>query len=202
MAHIYSFQGIRPVIDPSAYVHPAATIIGDVQIGADVYIAPNASLRGDYGRIIVEDGANIQDCCVMHGSAFGDCRVEPDGHIGHGAVLHTCTVSRGALVGMNAVVMDGAVVGEESFVAAMAFVRAGTQIPPRTLAAGIPAKVLRELTDADVAMKMEGTRQYQENARRAPAELEPCTALTEPEPNRGRVSWEHDAKPLYGLKKK
>ena len=138
----------------------------------------------------------------MHGSAFGECRVEPDGHIGHGAVLHTCRVARGALVGMNAVVMDNAVVGEEAFVAAMAFVRAGTQIPPRTLAAGIPAKVLRELSDQDVAMKVEGTLQYQENARRAPTELEPCEPLTEAEPDRGRISWEHDAKPLYGLKKK
>jgi len=202
MAHIYSFQGIRPVIDPTAYVHPAASVIGDVHIGPGVYIAPGASLRGDYGRIVVEEGANIQDCCVMHGSAFGDCVVEPDGHIGHGAVLHTCRISRGALVGMNAVVMDEAVVGEEAFVAAMAFVRAGFTVPPRTLAAGIPAKVLRELSDDDVAFKMVGTRQYQENARRAPTELEPCEPLIKAEPDRGRIQWTEDAKPLYGLKKK
>jgi phenylacetic acid degradation protein len=202
MAHIYSFQGIRPVIDPSAYIHPAATLIGDVQIGPGVYVAPSASLRGDYGRIIVEEGANIQDCCVMHGSNFGECRVEADGHIGHGAVLHTCRVARGGLVGMNAVVMDGAVVGEEAVVAAMSFVRAGTQIPPRTLVAGVPAKERRTLSDDDIAMKTSGTLQYQELARRAFTELEPCEPLSAPEPGRGRITWQQDARTLYGLGKK
>ncbi|MHA1538667.1 MAG: phenylacetic acid degradation protein PaaY [Alphaproteobacteria bacterium] len=201
MAHIYSFDGIVPVIDPSAVVHPAANIIGDVVIGAGVYIAPGASLRGDFGRIIVEARANIQDNCVMHGSSLGECLVEEEGHIGHGAILHTCRIAKGALVGMNAVVMDEAVVGEGSFVAAMSFVRAGMQIPPRTLVAGIPAKVLRGLNEADLAHKMEGTRQYQELARRAPKEMKPCEPLPAPEPGRGRVVWDNDAKPLYDLKK-
>jgi len=201
MAHIYSFDGIVPVIDPTAVIHPAASIIGDVIIGAGVYIAPGASLRGDFGRIVVEAGANVQDNCVMHGSSLGDCVVEEEGHIGHGAVLHTCRIGKGALIGMNAVVMDEALVGEESFVAAMSFVRAGAEIPPRTLVAGIPAKVLRELTDSDIAHKMKGTRQYQELARRSPAEMKPCEPLTAPEPDRKRTRWVHDAKPLYDLKK-
>lgn len=201
MAHIYSFQGIVPVIDPSAEVHPAASIIGDVIIGAGVYIAPGASLRGDFGRIIVEAGANIQDNCVMHGSSLGNCVVEEEGHIGHGAILHTCRIGRGALVGMNSVVMDEAVVGEEAFVAAMSFVRAGMEIPPRTLVAGIPAKILRQLTDADLAQKNKGTRQYQELVRRAPSEMKPCQPLPAPERTRGRVTWDNDAKPLYDLKK-
>lgn len=201
MAHIYSFAGIVPVIDPSAVVHPMACIIGDVVIGAGVYVAPGASLRGDFGRIVIEPGANIQDNCVMHGSSLGVCVVEEEGHIGHGAILHTCRIGRGALVGMNAVVMDEAVVGEQAFVAAMSFVRAGMQIAPRTLVAGIPAKVLRELTDADIAHKTEGTRQYQELVRRAPAEMKPCEPLPAPEPDRKRVAWDTDAKPLYNLKK-
>ncbi len=201
MAHIYSFQGIVPAIDPSAVVHPAACIIGDVIIGAGVFVAPGASLRGDFGRIVVEAGANIQDNCVMHGSSFGVCVVEEEGHIGHGAVLHTCRIGRGALVGMNSVVMDEAVVGEQAFVAAMSFVRAGMQIPPRMLVAGIPAKILRQLTDADLAHKTEGTSQYQEMVRRAPAEMKPCEPLQAPEPMRGRVTWEHAARPLFGLKK-
>ncbi len=138
----------------------------------------------------------------MHGSSFGDCVVEAEGHIGHGAVLHTCRIRRGALVGMNAAVMDEAVVGEEAVVAAMSFVRAGAQIPARTLAAGIPAKVLRELSDDDIAMKTTGTLQYQELARRAPSELEPCEPLAAPEPGRGRIKWDRDAKTLYGLAKK
>ncbi len=201
MAHIYSFAGIVPVIDPSAVVHPAASLIGDVIIGAGVFIAPGASLRGDFGRIVVEPGANIQDNCVMHGSSLGECVVEEDGHIGHGAVLHTCRIGRGALVGMNAVVMDGALVGEQSFVAAMSFVRAGAVIPPRTMVAGIPAKVMRELTESDLAQKNEGTRQYHELARRALAEMKPCEPLSAPEPDRGRVIWDTEAKPLYDLKK-
>lgn len=201
MAHIYSFQGIVPAIDPSAVIHPAACIIGDVIIGAGVYVAPGASLRGDFGRIIVEAGANIQDNCVMHGSSFGECVVEEEGHIGHGAILHTCRIARGALVGMNSVVMDEAVVGEQAFVAAMSFVRAGMQVPPRTLVAGIPAKILRELSERDLAHKTEGTSQYQELARRAPAEMKPCEPLPAPEPGRRRVTWDNEAKPLYGLKK-
>ena len=202
MAHIYSFQGVVPAIDPSAVIHPAASIIGDVIIGAGVYIAPGASLRGDFGRIVVEAGANVQDNCVMHGSSLGDCVVEEEGHIGHGAILHTCRIGRGALVGMNSVVMDEAVVGEEAFVAAMSFVRAGTEIPPRTLAAGIPAKVLRELSDSDLAHKKVGTLQYQELVRRAPTEMEACEPLSAPEPGRKRTRWDNDAKPLYDLKKK
>ena len=122
VARIYEYAGIRPVIDASAFVHPEAVIIGDVIIGAGVYIAPLASLRGDLGRLIIEAGANVQDGCVMHGFPDKDCVIEEDGHVGHGAVLHGCRIGRNALVGMNATVMDGAVVGANAFVAAMAFV--------------------------------------------------------------------------------
>ena len=196
MAQIYAFQGIRPVVDPTAFVHPAAILIGDVIIGPGAYIAPGASLRGDYGRIVIGEGANIQDNCVMHGSSFMDCAVEKDGHIGHGAILHTCVIREGALVGMNAVVMDEVEIGKEAIVAAMAFVRAGDKVPARTLVAGIPAKPIRDVTDDMIGHKMEGTRQYHENARRPPGELEPCEPLAEIEPGRGKIAWAHDAKPL------
>ncbi|MBT9497723.1 MAG: phenylacetic acid degradation protein PaaY, partial [Zoogloea sp.] len=142
---VYAIDGIVPVVDPTAYVHPSAVLIGDVIVGPDCYVGPCASLRGDFGRLILERGANLQDTCVMHGFPGTDTVVEENGHIGHGAVLHGCRIRRNALVGMNAVIMDNAIVGESSIVAASAFVKAGAEIPPRVLVAGMPAKVIREL---------------------------------------------------------
>ncbi len=183
----YEFEGIRPVVDPTAYVHPTAVLIGDVIIGPRCLIGPGASLRGDLGRLIVKDGANVQDNCVLHCFPGKDVTIEADGHIGHGSVLHGCTIKRNALVGMNAVIMDDAVIGEDSFVAAMAFVKAGTQVPPRTLVGGIPAKVMRELTDDEIAWKSVGTGHYQHLARRYLATSAEVDPLTKVEPNRQRV---------------
>ena len=121
----YSIEGVVPVIDPSAYVHPTAVLIGDVIVGPDCYVGPCAVLRGDFGRIVLERGANVQDTCVLHGFPARDTVVEENGHIGHGAVLHSCIVRRDALVGMNAVVMDEAEIGEAAIVAACAFVQIG-----------------------------------------------------------------------------
>lgn len=183
----YEFEGIRPVVDPTAYVHPTAVLIGDVIIGPRCLIGPGASLRGDLGRLIVMDGANVQDNCVLHCFPGKDVTIEEDGHIGHGSVLHGCTIKRNALVGMNAVIMDDAVIGEDSFVAAMAFVKAGTEVPPRTLVGGIPAKVMRDLTDDEIAWKSVGTRHYQHLARRYLATSAEVDPLIEVEPNRKRV---------------
>ncbi|HOY00912.1 phenylacetic acid degradation protein PaaY, partial [Zoogloea sp.] len=154
---VYAIDGIVPVVHPSAHVHPSAVLIGDVIVGPDCYVGPCASLRGDFGRLILERGANLQDTCVMHGFPGTDTVVEEDGHIGHGAVLHGCRIRRNALVGMNAVIMDNAIVGESSIVAASAFVKAGMEIPPRVLVAGMPAKVIRELSDEEIRWKGEGT---------------------------------------------
>lgn len=197
MAHIYEHDGIRPVIDETAYVHPEAVIIGDVIIGAGVYIAPLASLRGDMGRLIVEAGANVQDGCVMHGFPGKDCIIEEDGHIGHGAVLHGCRVGRNALVGMNATVMDGAVIGANAFVAAMAFVKAGFEVPEGHLAAGIPARVVRPLEPAEIAWKSQGTAEYRGLARVAGRTLKPCEPLRGVEPDRRRCRSLTDIRPKY-----
>src|SRR5690606_12273883 len=143
LAKVYSFQGLVPVIDPTAFVHPDAVLIGDVIIGAGVFVGPGAALRGDFGRLIIERGCNFQDNCIMHGTPGADTVGEEDGHIGHGAVLHGCRVRRNALVGIKSVVLDGAVVGEDAFVAAGAVVRAGFEVPKGMLAAGVPAKVVR-----------------------------------------------------------
>lgn len=175
---VYAFEGLIPVVEPGTFIHPTAVLIGDVLIGAGCYIGPGASLRGDFGRLIVMAGSNIQDGCVMHGFPGTDTVVEENGHIGHGAVLHGCTVRRNVMVGMNAVIMDDVEIGESSIVAASSFVKAGMQIPPRTLVAGVPGRIVRELSAAEVARKTRGTQTYQELAQRCLAGMSQATALT------------------------
>jgi phenylacetic acid degradation protein len=198
---VYAIDGIVPVVDPTAYVHPSAVLIGDVIVGPGCYVGPCASLRGDFGRLILERGANLQDTCVMHGFPGTDTVVEEDGHIGHGAVLHGCRIGRNALVGMNAVIMDNAVIGESSIVAASAFVKAGAEIPPRSLAAGMPAKVIRALSDEEIAWKVDGTRTYQDLARRSLATMVECDPLAAIEPDRKRIHMP-EVVPLVELRKR
>jgi phenylacetic acid degradation protein len=196
----YSIEGVIPVVDPSAYVHPTAVLIGDVHVGPNCYVGPLASLRGDFGRIVLLAGANVQDNCVMHGFPQQDTVVEENGHIGHGAVLHSCIVRRDALVGMNAVVMDEAEVGEQAVVAACAFVPAGMRVADQTLVAGVPAKVIRHLTDDEVAWKRTGTETYQDLTRRCLATLQEVQPLTRAEVNRPAVQ-APQVKPLIATKR-
>ncbi|WIO73956.1 phenylacetic acid degradation protein PaaY [Porticoccaceae bacterium LTM1] len=193
---IYSIDGITPVVDPTAYVHPSAEIIGDVIIGPRCYIGPCACLRGDFGRLVIKEGANIQDTCVVHGFPGKDTVVEVDGHIGHGAVLHGCHIGRNALVGMNAVVMDGAEIGEESIVAASSFVKAAFKCEPRSLVVGSPAKVVKQVTDDQLKWKSQGTAEYHQLAVRCKNTLKEVEPLTEVEPNRRRIE-AGDVKPLF-----
>ncbi|SFG33208.1 phenylacetic acid degradation protein PaaY [Neptunomonas qingdaonensis] len=197
---VYEIDGVTPVIDPTAYVHPTAVLIGDVIIGPRCYVGPAACLRGDFGRLVLKEGANIQDTCVMHGFPNSDTVVEEDGHIGHGAVLHGCVVKKNALVGMNAVIMDGAVVGESSIVAAMAFVKAKFEVPDRTLVAGSPAKIIRQLSDKEIQWKSQGTAQYQDLAVRSLKTMREVEALTTVEPDRKRLEIDVNVKPLYQIK--
>ena len=183
----YAIDGIGPVVDPTAHVHPSAVLIGDVIVGPGCYVGPCASLRGDFGRIELQRGVNVQDACVLHSFPNQDVTVEEDGHIGHGAVLHGCVVRRDALVGMNAVVMDGAEVGPESVVAAGAIVPAGRKLPPRSLVVGAPAKVLRTLGDDDVARKREGTATYHHLTERCLASLREVAPQTHVAPDRRRL---------------
>jgi phenylacetic acid degradation protein len=184
---VYAINGVTPVVDPAAYVHPSAVLIGDVIVGAGCYIGPCASLRGDFGRIEVRAGANLQDSCVAHGFPGTDTIVAEEGHIGHGAILHGCVVERNALVGMNAVINDNAVIGESAIVAAMAFVKARMVVPPRMLVAGVPARIVRELSDTELAWKVDGTRSYQELTRRSLATMRATAPLTDVEPDRKRI---------------
>ncbi len=183
----YAIDGVAPVIDPAAFVHPDAVLIGDVVVGAGCYVGPCASLRGDFSRLILEDGCNVQDNCTLHSMPGFDLVIGRDGHIGHGAIIHSAHIGANAMVGMNAVIMDYATIGESAIVAAMSFVKTGAKIPPKHLAAGVPARILRELTDDDLAMKIEGTRQYQQLARRSLATLAAVEPLTKFDPERKRL---------------
>lgn len=198
---VYSIDGLVPVVDPAAFVHPSAVLIGDVIVGPGCYVGPFASLRGDFGHIEIRAGANVQDNCILHGFPGMGTVVEEDGHIGHGAILHGCRVERNGLVGMNAVVNDNAVVGESAIVAAMAFVRAEMVIPPRTIAAGVPAKVLRALTETELAWKLEGTLGYQELAKRSLATMQAVAPLTRVEQGRRRLEFP-ELEPLSTVKKR
>ena len=187
MVRCYSIDGITPVVDPTAFVHPTAVLIGDVIVGPGVYVGPLASLRGDFGRIVIERGSNIQDCCILHAFPDHDLVVEEDGHIGHAAILHGCIVRRNGMVGMNSVVMDKAVVGESAIVAAQSFVKTAFEIPPRMLAGGSPAKLMRELTEVDMNWKIQGTSVYHDLVGRCHAGLVETEPLAMAEPNRKRL---------------
>ena len=201
MPKVYSLDGVTPVVHPSAFVHPSAVLIGDVMVGARAYVGPCACLRGDFGRIVVEAGANIQDTCMLHGFPGKDTVAGAETTIGHGAVLHGCVVKRGALVGMNAVVNDNAEVGEDAMVAALAFVKAEARIPARMLAAGSPARVLRELTADELQWVKDNMRLYQQLAVRSLRTMREAEALAEPEPGRRRFDFP-GAIPLSELKAK
>ena len=179
----YSLEGVIPVVDPTAFVHPQASLIGDVVVGPGCYVGPFASLRGDFGRIELRRGANVQDSVTAHCFPGRDTIIDVDGHIGHGAVLHGCRIGTGVLIGINAVVMDGVEVGDYAFVGAHSFVPADMKVPARTVVSGTPARVKRDLTDAELAWKANGTAVYQRLSQRCRAEVgglvevEPLSAL-------------------------
>ncbi|GGM54661.1 gamma carbonic anhydrase family protein [Dactylosporangium sucinum] len=184
----YSIEGVVPVVHPTAYVHPTAVLIGDVHVGPRCYVGPLASLRGDFGRLVMEEGSNLQDSCVFHTFPGTEAVLGRDGHVGHGAVLHGCVTEPGVLIGMNAVVMDDVLVGAYAFVAAHSFVKAGFVVPSRMVVAGSPARVVRDLTPEELAWKANGTRVYQELTARSLASLAEVAPLPEPEPDRPALS--------------
>ena len=190
----YSFEGLRPVVDPTSFVHPMASLIGDVIIGPGCYIGPFASLRGDFGRILVEGDASVQESCTVHVSAVQDCIIGRGATIGHGAVIHGCTIGENALIGMNSVVLDGAVIGAESLVGAMSLVKTGMQVAPRSLVAGNPGRVIRILPADQIGWRNDGDGEYQRLARRCLEGLRACEPLAEIEPGRGRNTG--DARPV------
>ena len=158
---IYSFQGYIPVVHESSFVHPLAAVTGNVIIGKNCYIGPGAAIRGDWGQIILEDGVNVQENCTVHMFPGKSITLKESAHVGHGAIIHGANLGRNCLIGMNSVIMDDAEIGDESIVGAMAFVKAETKIPPRSLVVGNPAKVVKQVSDEMISWKTKGTQLYQ-----------------------------------------
>lgn len=184
MSNIFSFKGFIPVIHPSAFIHPNATVTGNAIIGKDVYIGPGAAIRGDWGRIEIGDGCNVQENCTIHMFPGKTVVLEPGAHIGHGAVIHGAKVEENALVGMNAVIMDDAIIGKESIIGALSFIAAGKIIPPRSLVIGNPGKIIKKVSDEMIEWKTKGTRLYQALPEECHKGLHPADPLTEEEENR------------------
>lgn len=182
--NIFEFNGFRPVIDATAYIHPNATVTGNVIIGRDVYIGPGAALRGDWGEIIIEDGCNVQENCTVHMFPGVTVILKQGAHVGHGAVIHGATLGENCLIGMNAVVMDNAVVGSGSIVGALSFVPTDMQIPERSIVVGNPAKIVKNVSDEMLEWKTEGTKLYQSLPSECHASLRPCEPLRQKEANR------------------
>ncbi len=174
---IYEFEGYRPVIDESSFVHPQAVVTGNVIIGRKVYIGPGAAIRGDWGQIIIEDGCNVQESCTIHMFPGTTTILRKDAHIGHGAVIHGATIGENVLVGMNAVIMDEAEIGEGSIVGALTFVKTGDIFPPRSLIVGSPGKKIRTVSDEMVEWKSKGTQLYQQLPAQCRQSLKPCEPL-------------------------
>ena len=183
----YQIDGVTPVVHPSAYVHPTAVLIGDVQVGPDCYVGPCASLRGDFGRIMMKEGSNLQDSCVVHAFPGQDAIICRNGHVGHGAILHGCIIEEDAMVGMNSVIMDRAVIATRSIVGACSFVKSGFLCEPASLIIGSPAKVLRQLSDKEVSWKHNGTREYQALTQRCLDTITECAPLIEIDQNRPQL---------------
>ena len=176
---IYSFKGFIPAVHPSAFVHPLAAVTGNVIIGKDVYIGPGAALRGDWGGIVIEDGCNVQENCVVHMFPGITVLLQQNAHIGHGAIIHGATIGRNVMVGMNSVIMDEVEIGDESIVGAMTFIGANTIIPPRSLIVGNPGKIIKQVTDEMINWKTKGTQLYQTLPKDCHDSLRECEPLTE-----------------------
>ena len=174
---LYEFKGLRPYVHESAFVHPQANVTGLVEIYEDVYIGPGAVIRGDWGKVIIKAGANVQENCVIHMFPGTTVIIEEGAHLGHGCIVHGGKIGKNALIGMNAVIMDDAVVGDDSLVGALSFVKAEMQIPNRKVVAGNPAKILKDVTDEMLTWKTNGTALYQKLPLECHEELKETTSL-------------------------
>ncbi|XOV67251.1 MAG: transferase hexapeptide repeat family protein [Fluviicola sp.] len=181
---VYSFNGFIPVIKESSFVHPKASVTGNVIIGENVYIGPGAAIRGDWGQIIIEDGCNVQENCTVHMFPGTTVLLKEGAHIGHGAIVHGGTIGRNCLIGMNSVIMDDVVLEDECIVGALSFVPAKTNFEKRSLIVGNPAKRIKEVSDDMIAWKTKGTELYQTLPSECYDSLKECEPLREPEPNR------------------
>ena len=193
---IYEFKGIRPVIHPSSFVHPQASVIGNVVIGKHCYIGPGAAIRGDFGRIIIKDGCNVQENCTIHMFPGVEVVLEENAHIGHGAIIHGCHIGENCLIGMNAVLMDNVTLGEGCIVGALSFIKADAVFEKRSLIVGNPAKKIKEVSDKMLKWKTEGTKIYQQLAADMLESFKICEPLPfetemENKSNENYKPWKH-----------
>lgn len=179
MGMFYEFDGFRPVVHSSSFVHPQAVVTGNVIIGKDVYIGPGAMLRGDWGAIIIEDGCNVQENCIIHMFPGVTVLLKEAAHIGHGAVIHGATIGKNCLVGMNAVIMDEVDLGDECIVGALTFIKQGEIIPARSVVVGNPSRIVKEVSDEMLQWKTEGTHLYQQLPQEMFLHAKLCEPLTE-----------------------
>ncbi len=177
--NIFEFNGYRPVVHESSFIHPNATVTGNVIIGKNVYIGPGAALRGDWGEIIISDGCNVQENCTIHMFPGVTVLLNEDAHIGHGAIIHGGTIGKNVLVGMNAVIMDNVVVGDNCIIGALCFVPDGMEIPERKIVVGNPAKIVKDVTDEMIEWKSRGTELYKNLPAELYKTLKPCEPLRE-----------------------
>lgn len=180
MSNIFEFNGYKPVIDKTAFIHPNATVTGNVVIGRNVYVGPGAAIRGDWGQIIIEDGCNVQENCTIHMFPGTTVLLKTAAHIGHGAIIHGATIGKNCLIGMNSVVMDNAVIGDECIIGALTFVPADMVIEKRKVVVGNPAKIIKEVSDEMILWKSRGTALYQQLPADCYATLKPCEPLRRP----------------------
>ena len=180
----YEFKGIKPVVHESSFIHPLAAVTGNVIIGKDVYVGPGAAIRGDWGKIIIEDGCNVQENCIIHMFPGVTVLLRESSHIGHGAIIHGATIGKNCLVGMNSVIMDNVDLGDECIVGALSFIKEAEKIPPRSLVAGNPAKIIKQVSDEMIAWKTKGTILYQQLPGEMFEWLQPCKPLHEIPNNR------------------
>ncbi|MBN9293047.1 MAG: gamma carbonic anhydrase family protein [Flavobacteriia bacterium] len=181
---VYEFNGFIPVVKASSFIHPQAAVTGNVIIGENVYVGPGAAIRGDWGKIIIEDGCNVQENCTIHMFPGTTTILKKGAHIGHGAIIHGGIIGENCLIGMNAVVMDEVEIGEECIIGALTFVPAKMNIPRRSLVVGNPAKIIKEVSDEMIAWKTKGTQLYQALPGELHATLKLAEPLREEEPNR------------------
>jgi carbonic anhydrase/acetyltransferase-like protein (isoleucine patch superfamily) len=176
---IYEYKGYKPVIHESAYIHPLAAVTGNVIIGKDVYIGPGAAIRGDWGKIVIKDGCNVQENCTIHMFPGVTVTLEEGAHVGHGAIIHGSHLGKNCLIGMNAVIMDNVHIGDGCIIGALAFVKEGTNIPERKVAVGNPAKIVKDVSDEMLKWKTEGTGWYQRLPQELHETLKECDPLRE-----------------------
>ena len=181
---VYEFDGFVPVIDESSFIHPQANVTGNVIIGKDVYVGPGAVIRGDWGKVIIEDGCNVQENCVIHMFPGTTTTLKKGAHLGHGCVIHGAFIGENTLVGMNAVIMDEAKIGKECIVGALSFVSAKTTTQNRKIIAGNPAREIKDVSDKMLNWKTEGTKLYQQLPKQCKSMLKACEPLREIEKNR------------------